>query len=212
MIRGISFDLDGTLIDSMATLTLAWEAALRRFDVRIDRDEFTRYIGLDPRDIVRRLLPAASESDVLGIQRLRYEEFTRNIAAVKPYPEVNGALSYISRKGIRMSIATSMGTDLLDHVVHSVGFDSFMSCWVSSSQVKNAKPAPDVFLRAMELMGVDPVDCLVVGDREYDIMAGKGAGSRTALVLRDRYSSSDRVRPDYTIKDLSGLVAIIQSA
>ncbi|MDG7044802.1 MAG: HAD family hydrolase [Nitrososphaerota archaeon] len=209
MIRGVAFDLDGTLIDSGATLALAWEAAFKKYDVIINKEEFAKYIGLDPRDIVRKFIPNANELDIKNMQRIRYEQFIRNIAAVKLYPEVGGVLSYLLNKGIKMSIATSMGTDLLDSVVRQVGLDKFMSYCVSSSQVKNAKPAPDVFLKAMKLMKVGPADCFVVGDREYDIIAGKRAGSRTVLVLRDRYSLSAGVNADYNIRDLSELVTII---
>ncbi len=59
-------------------------------------------------------------------------------------------------------------------------------------------------------MGLAPGSCISVGDREYDIIAGKKAGSLAALVVRDEYSRSVSVKPDYTMHDLNELPGIVE--
>jgi phosphoglycolate phosphatase-like HAD superfamily hydrolase len=59
-------------------------------------------------------------------------------------------------------------------------------------------------------MQVKPESCIAVGDREYDVLAGKKAGSLTALVLRDSFSVYEKIKPDYIFKSLEELPDIIR--
>ena len=209
MILGIAFDLDGTLIDSAETLMISWSSAFRDIGLDVKPSEIRRYVGLSPAQIASAFAGNLSNEDVERLKRLRKKYFLENIWRIRVFPEVFPTLLKLKEVHVKSSIATSMGKDMVDEIVKRFRLDEHVCCWVSSEEVSNPKPEPDVFLKAFEKMNLTPKECMSVGDREYDVIAGKKAGSMTALVVRDEFSRSESVKPDYTIRDLSELPAII---
>ncbi len=209
MILGIAFDLDGTLIDSAETLTIAWSSTFKEIGLNVKPSEIRKYVGLSPAKIASAFASNLSNEDVEKLKSIRKKYFIENIWRIKVFPEAFPTILKLKELKIKASIATSMGKDMIDEIVKHFKIDELVCCWVSSEEVSNPKPEPDVFLKAFEKMNLTPEECMSVGDREYDIIAGKKAGSITALVVRDEFSRSNSVKPDYIIHDLSELLAIV---
>ncbi|MGC8557827.1 MAG: HAD family hydrolase [Nitrososphaeria archaeon] len=209
MISGAVFDLDGTLIDSAEAASLTLSDTFKEFGYSIQPSEIRKYVGLSSSAIASKFMGNLTDDDVERIRSIRKRYYLKNIDRIIVFPDAVSCISNLTKMGIKISIASSMGKDLIDEVVKHFGIDRMVCCWVSTEEVKNPKPEPDVFLRAFEKMGLMPGECISVGDREYDIIAGKRAGSLTALIARDQYSQSSSVHPDYIIKDLNELPVIV---
>lgn len=102
-----------------------------------------------------------------------------------------------------MGIATSNSRDLLNAVARAHNLTSFIDVFQTSDEVKKGKPAPDVFLKTAEHLGIEPKDCLVFEDIPNGILAGKNAGMRVCTIW-DAYSSdlteTKKKLADYYIK------------
>ncbi|MEM0146563.1 MAG: HAD family phosphatase [Conexivisphaerales archaeon] len=208
MIKGVAFDLDGTLIDSAETLMLAWSNTFKEFGLNVKPSEIRKYVGLSPAVIASKFINNLSNDDVEKMKGIRKKYFIENIWRIKIFPDALSTILKLKEMGIKASIATSMGKDMINEIINNFNLNQLVCCWVSSEEVKNPKPEPDVFLKAFSKMNLSPNECISVGDREYDIIAGKKAGSLTALIVRDQYSKSINIKPDYIIHDLNELLNI----
>lgn len=200
------FDVDGTLLDSAPDICGAIRAALSKTD-RNDLEEafLRRYIGRHLIDFFQDVFPHYTSEqiqDLISDYRSIYP--TRGHRMTQLYPGVKEALESLPGK---KSTATTKGTPttklvlemfgLIDHFDHVQGTDGFP-----------AKPEPDVILKALESLGEDARDCLMVGDSSADMEAGRRAGVKTCAV---RYGYGDpgeiaKWEPDYWIDDLRDLV------
>ncbi len=209
-ISGISFDLDGTLIDSAKNLMVSWSQVMKEHGVNVNPDDIRPYVGLSPKIIVSKFIKDPSDEFIEALKARRKEIFIKNIDLVKVFDDALYALKWLKENGYRASIATSMGGDMINEIVKRFGLDNYVCCWISAEEVKNPKPAPDVFIKSFERMGIKPSQALVVGDREYDIIGGKAAGAKTVLVKRDEYSLCKTVAPDFAVNSLYELPGILK--
>ncbi len=168
-------------------------------------DEFLRrYIGRHLFDLFLDLGFTPDDMDAM-LADYREHYYSRDHSLTRVYPGVPEALA---RLGGRKSTATTKGTPgtrmvlerfgLLSHFDHVQGTDGFP-----------AKPEPDVILKSIEVFGVRPEECLMVGDSASDMQAGRRAGVKTCAV---RYGYGDHAEmakwePDYWVDDLNDLVS-----
>ena len=188
-IKGVIFDLDGSLVDSM----WMW----KQIDV-----EFLQNSGCEVPDGLQDAIEGMSFTETaeyfqktfalpLMIEeikdcwnRMAFEKY-RSEVGFKP-----GAglfLDYLREHGIRTGIATSNSRELVRTVLASLGANDKFDAIVTSCDVAKGKPAPDVYLKAAEMMGVAPSDCLVFEDVTAGIMAGKNAGMHV-IAVDDEFS------------------------
>ena len=108
-------------------------------------------------------------------------------------------------KARAIALATNAEPANVDFVLNGAAIRSFFSVIVDGTQVAHAKPAPDVYLRAAELLGVGPANCIVFEDSRVGVAAARAAGMRVVGVLT--HEPLDRV--DYSLRDFrdSGLDA-----
>ena len=175
----ILFDLDGTLVDSVANRIRAWEQTFAEVGLPLDRDRLAPLIGLDGRRLAKEV--AAIHGEPINDDRAevidrrsgeRYEEL--NVAPT-PLPGVGRLVSVIERRGIRWAIATSSRAAQVATSVAALGLGHEPPV-VDASHVKHAKPEPDLLLYAARRLGVDPASCWYVGDSTWDMVSAVAAG------------------------------------
>jgi phosphoglycolate phosphatase len=199
------FDVDGTLMNSAPDICGTIQHVLiSRGRTDVEDAFLRRYIGRHLLDLFLDL--GFAPGDVEGmIQDYREHYYSRGHSLTRVYPGIADALA---RLGGRKSTATTKGTPgtraileqfgLLQHFDHVQGTDGFP-----------AKPEPDVILKSIELFGVRPEECLLIGDAPADMEAGRRAGVKTCAV---RWGYGDQAemakwKPDYWIDNLKELVA-----
>lgn len=108
-----------------------------------------------------------------------------------------------------MGIATSNNKNMVDAVLNSLNMKDYFEVITTSDEVKKGKPAPDVYLRTAELLGVEPEKCLVFEDVVAGVIAGKAAGMKVCAI-EDDFSKDVRERKkelsDYYIDDYRELL------
>jgi HAD superfamily hydrolase (TIGR01509 family) len=209
MINGIVSDLDGTLIDTAKTLARAWEEAFKTEGLQVGYDELYKNTkGIDSKDIIRKYKKEAKAEDLARIKEKRKDNFLNLIDSGSEllYPETMKVLEEIRSRKIKIAIGTGMSRDLLGKVLAITGLDKNIDAVVSSDDVENGKPRPDIFLEAFNRIKVDPKNGIVVGDSDNDILPGKEIGAFTVFISRDGLKS--RVA-DANITDLEEVLRFL---
>jgi len=176
--EAILFDLDGTLVDTVATRIDAWTEALETAGYPTTRDQLGPMIGLDGRRLAREIATLAGRP----IDERRSEEIDKHSGEIyerlnrpRPLPGVAGLVAAIETAGIKWAIATSSRRDQVKTSVDALGLTGEPAI-IDASHVQNAKPEPDLLLFAAQELRVDPGRCWYVGDSTWDMVSAVAAG------------------------------------
>ena len=208
-IKGIVFDMDGTLLDSTSTLIDAWYSALSSFSDDVPKEEVAKAVkGSMPSDMLIKTFVGNAEADTIDkVKELRARAATGRLSSDSLFTGVPYTLKELHVMGIKLAIATGMSHDLLDVVAESKGLSKVVDAIISSDEVEHGKPAPDVIIEAFRRIGINPKEGLVVGDSENDVLSGKGAGAITALVCSDKQVNT---KADFVISNIAEILNLIK--
>jgi beta-phosphoglucomutase family hydrolase len=184
--RAVLWDLDGTLIDSMAYHWEAWEAVLRPRGYHFSVESFKPIIGLRNEEIVRDFLkldrpPAEIEQIVLAKEE-RYRAILRE-RGLPLLPGVEHWLTVLRADGWRYAIVTSAPRLNVEATVFATQLDRLIETIVCAEDVINGKPDPEPFLLAAARLGVSPARCIVVEDAPAGLEGARRAGMKSIGVL-----------------------------
>lgn len=188
----VVFDCDGVLVDSEPHSVASWLTVLARYGHPATAADIEACIGLgygptrdalavlgslpDHATLWPQLLTALGDSYRVGL--VRFEDAMASLAACR-------------RAGIPTAVATASPRARLHVTLFSAGLSFEVS--VAGDEVEHPKPAPDVYLRAAELLEVDPRHCAAVEDTPIGARAALAAGMRTLAVVR-RESDREALR------------------
>lgn len=172
----VLFDMDGTLVDSTAVVETIWGEFARRFD--LDVDELLAFShGRQSLDTVRHFLP--SDHDPVAVT---HEQESRELVLLDGITEVPGAARLLeSLLGAPVAVVTSAPRELALARMEAAGLH-VPAVLVAAEDVQRGKPAPEGYLRAAGLLGVDPADCTVFEDAPAGIESGVASGAHTVVV------------------------------
>jgi HAD superfamily hydrolase (TIGR01509 family) len=187
MFEGLAFlfDMDGVIVHSNPWHRLAWEAFNRQHGLETTEAMHERMYGKRNDEIIR---------DYFGDGLSTDEVFARGAAKEKLYREmvaehldemlVPGLSEFVrSFPDVPKAVATNAEPENVDFVLDRSGLRSYFSAVVDGHQVARPKPYPDVYLRAAELLGIEPANCIVFEDSHSGVAAGIAAEMRVIGVL-----------------------------
>ncbi|MBR5513811.1 MAG: HAD family phosphatase [Ruminococcus sp.] len=194
MIKGVIFDLDGTLIDSMQI----WYEIDRKFLMENGVENPPREIS----DIVKKMtveqssdffiehfgLKCSKEYVIKRIEELVRIEYEEKIPLKPCVVEI---LDFLDEKGIPYGIATATYTTLASAVLKRHGIYDRMKFLLTDREYPKGKKFPDIFMGAAEILGTAPYETLVAEDSLHSVITAKNAGFVTAAVY-DKSSEPDR--------------------
>ncbi|MGH2511226.1 MAG: HAD family hydrolase [Candidatus Limnocylindrales bacterium] len=181
----VIFDLDGTLVDAESW----WDEVRASFAAAHGRPwsplDQAAVMGANSRGwgaIMRRRLDLELSVDEIvdAIVSAMTERYRTHGA-----PRIPGAEEAVRRlasAGMPMAVASAGHCAVIEAALAGLGIAELFRAVVSADQVARGKPAPDVFLLAAELLGVEPIDCLVVEDSLNGVLAGRAAGMTVVLI------------------------------
>lgn len=205
---GVIFDMDGVLCDSEA---LICEAAVGMFKtqhgVDVHPDDFTPFIGTGEDRYISGVAEKHGVTHDCAADKAKTYEIYLDIirGRLQPLPGAVGFVADCKHRGIKVAVATSADRVKMAGNLAEIGMppESFDAC-VTGEDVEHKKPAPDLFVKAAELLSLDPAECLVVEDARSGCQAAKAAG---AMCLGITSSFSDQTLraagADWTARDLT---------
>ncbi len=195
----VLFDMDGTLVDSTASVVRCWVRLAEELGVGLDRLRAAAGHGRPARDIVADLLPGEDER-VRAAALARITEL--EVADVEGVVALPGAVAALTAAGARGAIVTSCTRDLAVARWSAAGLP-VPAVVVTADDVARGKPDPEPFLSGARLLGVDPARCLVVEDAPAGLVAGRAAGAAT-LAVTTTHAAED-LDADLVVPDLAAV-------
>jgi HAD superfamily hydrolase (TIGR01509 family) len=188
MIKGIIFDCDGTLADTMPLHWRAWQVITRKHNLHFPQDRFYAMGGVPTRDILKMLGEEQGVAiDHLAIAHEKELNYLETIHEVEPiHCVVEIARANLGK--IPMAVATGGTHRVMDLVLNHLGIHSWFNAIVTSEDVVNQKPAPDIFLEAARRIGVLPQFCRAYEDTDLGMQAIRAAGME-AIDVREMLSA-----------------------
>ena len=173
--------MDGVLIDSQPYHFKADADTMKDYGINKDCSFFEPFAGTvtpERMSMLKKMFGINAEVDEMSDLRERMIldiMANEDIVSVKGIPKL---LENIKDSGLKTAVASSSSYALIGLILKRLDIYKYFDSITSGVDVKNGKPAPDVFLLAAERLGVKPKDCIVVEDSEYGVEAGKRAGMK----------------------------------
>ena len=180
-IRGMIFDVDGTLVDTNPAHVEAWTRTFQRLGFQVSPERIVPEIGKGGDKLVPSILGAETEKhrgdELRKAQKEEFLEIARN-QRFRIFPGAAEIFEALRARGIRTALATSSDDKHLTATSASAGMDlkALPDVVVSKSPEEASKPSPDLVVDAVEMLGLPASNCAMVGDTVYDGEACQGAG------------------------------------
>lgn len=174
--KGLIFDIDGTICDTMPVHFIAWRETAAEQGIDFTTDFFLEVTGIPALQTSEYLRDKfKGDFDVVEFTRLKEERFELNMHKAKPIEPVIKIIRENKGK-LPMACGTGGSQYLAWKTLEISGVKDCFEHVVAAEDVINHKPFPDTFLKAAELIGVDPSDCEVFEDGELGLQAAISAG------------------------------------
>ncbi len=200
-IEAVIFDMDGVLVDSEPFWQQAQMAVLPRYGVPLTWQDTVRTTGIRIDLIVamyqqRHPWSGATVTEVA-------DEIVEQVAQLvrhqgQPLPGVQQAIVAIKAKGLRLALATSSPTLLIDATLARLGLTDAFEVICSAEALPYGKPHPQVYLNAAEGLGIIPSNCVAIEDSVTGVIAGKAASMKVVAIPE----ANQQQDPRFSIADL----------
>ncbi|RPH28742.1 phosphoglycolate phosphatase [Buttiauxella warmboldiae] len=215
-IRGIAFDLDGTLVDTALGLTEALDQALYALELPTAGEEnVEKWIGNGADVLIQRALSWAlkgeePEADKCRIARKLFDTFYAQTAEEGSFlfPEVAATLAVLAEKGLPMGLVTNKPTPFVLPMLERLGIAHYFKVIIGGDDVEHKKPHPEALHKVMETLNLSAEELLFVGDSRNDILAAQAAGCR-AVGLTYGYNYGESIElshPDFVFDRFNDLL------
>lgn len=224
-IKAVVFDLDNTLVDFMAMKRQAVDAAIGAMmdaGLNLTFDQMKTHIdaiykeqGIEYQQVFDQLL-----KELLG--KVDYRILSAGIiayrrareAALKPYPHVTATLMRLNRAQIKLAIVSDAPAREAWLRLCFINYHHFFNVVVTFDDTGERKPSPKPFRTALERLGVEPGEAIMVGDwAERDMVGARNIGMKTAFAAYgDSFGNQNTTAADYILTDIKMLLDIVTGA
>ncbi len=171
--KGLIFDLDGTLADTMPAHYLAWKSACKSFGIDYPIDLFLKLAGvtlIDTAKIINQIYGTNIDPAVLG--EAKENAFIKTIPITKPIEPV-AALVKKYYGILPMAIGTGGSHDIAWETLKTIGLKKYFKILIGAEDITKCKPDPETFLKGAALMNVEPEFCQVFEDGKLGLQAAR---------------------------------------
>ena len=194
--KGLIFDLDGTLINSMPYHALAWKQVAYEHGFDIDVNDIHAMGGSASRDIAAFYKNKGEPvGDIDEYVKRKIAIFQENIPKIEVFQKIFNELKKAKSLGIRIAIGTGTRTANATRILKEKDLFDYIDALVTADDVTRHKPNPDTFLVAAKRLELEPQDCLVFEDGQLGIKAALRGGF-DCIEVKDNeminYFESDR--------------------
>ena len=183
-LKAVIFDMDGTLLDTLADITDSVNEALKVHGLPMrTSDEIRRFVGNGARQLIARAIPQGEENPLfettLAIYKTYYDYHCKDNTG--PYEGITQLLKELKRRNFKLGVVSNKP----DHLVKALCkeyFGEFIDVAIGEKEGVNRKPAPDTLLAAMQEMGVKKEECVFIGDSDVDVATANNADTRFIAV------------------------------
>jgi HAD superfamily hydrolase (TIGR01509 family) len=209
VLSGVIFDFDGVLADTEPLHLRAYQDVIGAAGLRLSREAYySRYLGYDDVGVLRALAedqvrPLTDEeiTELIARKSARYEALVGHTDVLFP-----GAADLVRRLAAEAPLAIASGALLgeIDIILVRAGLRRLFHAVVAAGDTGRGKPAPDPYLRAVELLGVGGPGVVVIEDSRWGIESAHGAGLR-CIAVAQTYPAHELEQADLVVQDIAAL-------
>jgi beta-phosphoglucomutase-like phosphatase (HAD superfamily) len=181
--RALLFDCDGTLVDTMQLHRIVWHQIFGRYGFEISDDWWDEYANVAVGPFVRAAIPDADDPLVSRLLEEGNERFLDALHLLEPVEHVV-AIARAHHGRLPLAVVSGGFRGPVVGSLDAVGITHLFDTIVCADDVSESKPAPDLYLRAMELLGIPADACVVYEDSEIGMTSARAAGIRTVIDIR----------------------------
>jgi HAD superfamily hydrolase (TIGR01509 family) len=198
-LAAIVFDFDGLIVDTETPGFISWQEVYQEFGVALNIDDWrhtTGYVhGFDPAVHLEHLLGRRLDwSQIIPKREARNWELTLQASTL---PGIEALLRIAKKSGLPVGVASNSGNGWVEGGLQRLGLRGLVDAVVTRDMVINPKPAPDIYLKTVQTLFVEPHLVVALEDSEPGCRAAKRAGLK-AVAIPNLFSE----RQDLTIADL----------
>ena len=186
-LHAVIWDLDGVIIDSAEEHRQAWQRLAQEEGIQLSDAVFWATFGKRNDDIIPVICGQQPPERVQALadrKEAYFRELIRKTAA--PLPGSIELLRGLHEAGFLQALASSAPIENIQLISEVLGLRQYFTALVSGETVAHGKPAPDIFLKAAQELGIDPGQCLVIEDAVAGVQAAHAAGMRCIAVAGNR--------------------------
>ncbi|WP_322922653.1 HAD family hydrolase [Paenibacillus campi] len=181
-IAGVIFDMDGVLIDSEPIYFDIEKSTFVHFGAQVEQEEHHTYVGVTLasmfQQVQQRHRLSCTVEEMLSFHVQHVMDVIRKHPELRPFEGLVAWLDWLHEAGIPMVVASSSPRALIELILERLELRGYFQGIVSGEEVAHGKPAPDIFLHAAGMLGVQPERCLVIEDSRNGVKAARSASMR----------------------------------
>jgi HAD superfamily hydrolase (TIGR01509 family) len=208
MLRAVLFDMDGVIIDSEPAYLKIHTGMARELGFPFTEADQRYYAGSSARiiweDLKEKHHLSQSADMLVEMHAKRVRAFYES-GDLKAISATIQLIRELNHSGIACAIATSSVEHNAHKVMERLKIRPFIGAVATSNQVKNGKPAPDIFSLAAHLLRFRPEECVVIEDSKNGCLAGKAAGMKVVGYINPNSGNQDLSSADLRMSDMSAL-------
>lgn len=211
-IRGVLFDLDGTLIDTVDLIIKAFEHSFAVcLNKKMPHAELVKYFGLPLRSAMRNYVNEDQVEELCAV----YREFNlkHHDELIKPFAGVKETLAELQQRGIKMAVVTSKKVPMAKRGLQCMELENYIETVIGCDICQYHKPHPEPMAKALAALNLKADECLCIGDSPFDLQSGQAAGCYGTAAVRytsfDWQQMLDEGNPDYILEEMPDLIKII---
>jgi pyrophosphatase PpaX len=209
--RGILFDLDGTLVDSLDLILASYRHTMKTHLGRVPPDEeWKSTMGTPLRAQLKSFASSPQQAESMFHTYIEHNEANHE-RLIRSFPGMREAAVALRSAGYRLAIVTSKLGPNAERELRTCGLDGLFDGLVSASDVQRPKPNPEPVLMGLQSLELPAADALLVGDSLYDLQAGRAAGVDTAAALWGPFERRHLAegRPNYWLESIDQLLKLL---
>lgn len=205
MIKALVFDMDGVIIDSEPIQCEIAVEVLRSFGGEPREHEIHEFVGVTNQAMwpilkERHKLDATVEEMLERHQEYKKRRFSQE--RIEPIDGIRDLIKKAVDSGLKIALATSSPKFLAEHILKSTGMLPWFDVLVTADDITRSKPDPEIYLKAAQLLGIDPGSCVAIEDAELGMQSAKSAGMRVIAFLNPNSGKQDTSKADFVVSSI----------
>ncbi|WP_373232206.1 HAD family hydrolase [Cohnella sp.] len=206
--KAFIFDMDGVIIDSEPLHFEVDIQTMSYLGAQITKEQLERFVGMTNPEmwalIKEEYGVTQTVSEIIEYQLSAKIRSLRELV-IEPIEGIKELIHEIKNRNLPIGIASSSPRVFIEEVLEKFHIRHYFDCVVSGEEVNQGKPAPDVYLEAAKLLGVNPLHCIVIEDSRNGIKAAKAAGMKCIGYVNENSGNQDLSEADHIVQSINDI-------
>ena len=205
MIKAIIFDFDGTIIDTETAWYVVFKNAYQQYGVDLSLETYSQCLGTSLASFNPYTYLTTHHNislDLEAFQTAIRNNYAKLIEKETIRPGILNLLQEAKEAGLKIGLASSSHREWIDKFVNLLGLEGYFECYCTADTVKNVKPDPELYLQALEQLGVQAHEAIAIEDSPNGARAAVAAGLHTIVIKNNITKQLPFSQGHHTIESL----------